>query len=229
MSTEYTIPVEKRSDLGKGSSRRLRREQGLIPAIIYGGESGPVSITLDIKDFIRQLKNEAFFAHIIELDMAGTSEKVVLKDLQRHPVSGFPIHADFLRIKTGQQITMRVPLHFINEDICVGVDRDSGRINHQLTDLEINCLPKDLPEYIEVDVAALEIGDSIHISDLKLPAGVESVALSHGDDQDQNYSVAVVLPPKLEVEEDEDEAPEPTEVEVAPKGSAKDQDESSDD
>ena len=206
MSTEFAIAAQARTDLGKGSSRRLRREQGLIPAVIYGGDTAPVSISLIRKDLVKQLENEAFYAHIIDMNLDGKSERVVLKALQRHPVSNFPVHADFLRIKTGHQITMKIPLHFINDETCPGVKTGGGNINYQVNELEVNCLPKNLPEFIEVDCASLEVGSSLHISDIKLPNGVESVALSHGPEHD--LALVAVLPPKGgSTEEGEEETP----------------------
>lgn len=194
MSTAFALEAKKRTLEGKGASRRLRRLEGAMPAIVYGASKEPVSISLMTKDFIRQLQNEAFFAHIIDLSIDGTNEKVVLKDLQRHPVSNWPIHADFLRVDTTHKITMKVPLHFINEDICEGVKTGGGSINHLSNDLDISCLAKDLPEFIEVDLAALTVGHSIHISEITLPAGVESVALSHGEEHD--LALVTVLSPK---------------------------------
>ena len=206
MSTEFAIAAQARTDLGKGSSRRLRREQGLLPAVVYGADKAPVSISLIRKDLVKQLENEAFYAHIIDMNIDGTTEKVVLKALQRHPVSNFPVHADFLRIDATHKITMKVPLHFINEDTCVGVKAGGGSINHQANELEINCLAKDLPEFIEVDCANIEVGSSLHISEIALPSGVESVALSHGPEHD--LAIVAVLAAKGGSTEAEEEASE---------------------
>jgi len=131
----------------------------------------------------------------------GSSESVILKDLQRHPAKAIIMHADFLRVDKNQKLTIRAPLHFVNEDTCVGVKMQGGAITHNMTELEISCLPADLPEYIEVDMAEVEVDQIIHISDIKLPEGVESVALSHGDDHD--LSVAAVHVPKAVVVEDD--------------------------
>ncbi len=179
--SEFEIVATSRDALGKGASRRLRRE-GLVPGIVYGAGKDPVSITVEQKEMFKHLANEAFFSHILSLDLDGKKEKVVLKDLQRHPYKQILLHLDLLRVSMDEKITMHVPLHFLNEETCVGVKTGGGTVSHMMTELDIICLPKDLPEYIEVDVAALNIGDAIHLGDLSLPAGVESAALAHGGD-----------------------------------------------
>ena len=171
-----------RSDLGKGASRRLRRNESLVPAVIYGGEKPAQSISLLAKDLAKLLENEAAFSHVLSLDVAGTKENVLIKALQRHPAKGFVLHADFQRVVAGQKLTAHVPLHFINEATAVGVKQQGGEISHTISEVEVSCLPKDLPEFIEVDMAAVEVGQTVHMSDLKLPKGVELVALAHGND-----------------------------------------------
>jgi large subunit ribosomal protein L25 len=210
MSTDFTLHAKGREDTGKGASRRLRRLAGEIPAIVYGGKKAATQISLSQKDVTKALENEAFYSHIISLDVDGKSEDVIIKDLQRHPAKAFVMHMDFLRVSKTTKLQTRAPLHFINEEACVGVKLGGGLIAHSMTDLEISCLPKDLPEYIEVDMADVEIGQTVHLSDIKLPKGVESVALSHGDDHD--LPVAAVNKPKA-VEEISDEAPEAPETE----------------
>ncbi len=194
MSDAFELEATSRADVGKGASRRLRRLEGKIPAIVYGGKEAPVNITLDHDDLWHHLENEAFFSHIINLKIDGSGQDVLLKDLQRHPAKNQVMHADFLRVDKNQAITVNVPLHFVNEDSCPGVKLQGGRISHSITELEIRCLPKDLPEYIEVDMGAVETGQVVHISDIKLPEGVESVALSHGAEHD--LSVANCAAPK---------------------------------
>ena len=201
MSDEFVLHAQSRKDLGKGASRRLRRNQDHMPAIVYGGNGDPVNISIQHKDMLKATQNEAFYSHIIELDIDGTSEDVIIKDLQRHPAKLRLIHADFLRIVKGQKITVNVPLHFVNEDQCKGVKMQGGQVLHSATDMEISCLPKDLPEYIEVDMINVELGEQVHLSDVKLPEGVESVALSHGPDHD--LSIAAVNAPKGSSEDDE--------------------------
>ena len=185
MSAEdFKLDVSIREESGKGASRRLRRESGLVPAIIYGGRKKPQSISIVYSEFIKHLEHEAFYSHIITLNVDGKEEEVILKDLQRHPSKTVIYHADFLRVSKTQKFNTKVPLHFINEATSTGVKLQGGQISHNLTELDISCLPKDLPEYIEVDLAEVEVGQTVHISDLKLPEGVESVALSHGADHD---------------------------------------------
>jgi large subunit ribosomal protein L25 len=209
MSTDFTLHAKGREDTGKGASRRLRRLAGEIPAIVYGGKKAAAQISLSQKDVTKALENEAFYSHVISLDVDGKSEDVIIKDLQRHPAKAFVMHMDFFRVSKTTKLQTRAPLHFINEEACVGVKLGGGLIAHSMTDLEISCLPKDLPEYIEVDMADVEIGQTVHLSDIKLPKGVESVALSHGDDHD--LPVAAVNKPKA-VEEISDEAPEAPET-----------------
>ena len=192
MSNEdFTLDAALRDDTGKGASRRLRREAGLIPAIIYGGRKKPTNITLSHNALSKHLEHESFYSHIITLNVDGKAEDVILKDLQRHPAKPIVLHADFLRVSKTKKFTTRVPLHFLNEDTCKGVKVQGGTISHTMTDLEISCLPGDLPEFIEVDLVELELGHSVHISDLVLPKGVESVALAHGEDH--NLPVANVF------------------------------------
>ncbi|MEK9713728.1 MAG: 50S ribosomal protein L25/general stress protein Ctc [Thalassolituus sp.] len=196
--SEFTIAAELRTDEGKGASRRLRRANG-VPAVVYGGKAGgndrkPVSITLKANELNKALENEAFYSSIITLSVDGKEEQVILKDLQRHPAKALIWHADFLRVSKSTKIKAHVPLHFLNEETCTGVKIGGGKIMHQLTSLDIICSAGDLPEFIEVDVAALEVGGVIHLSDLKLPKGVESLALSHGPEHDT--SVVTVIAPK---------------------------------
>lgn len=184
MSTDFILHAKGREDTGKGASRRLRRLAGEVPAIVYGGKKDPAQIKLIQKDVAKSLENEAFYSHIIALEIDGKSEDVILKDLQRHPAKNFIMHMDFLRVSKNTKLQTKVPLHFINEDNCVGVKLGGGIIGRSMTELDIMCLPKDLPEYLEVDMTDVELGQTLHISDIKLPKGVESVALSHGDDHD---------------------------------------------
>ncbi|MGQ9425817.1 50S ribosomal protein L25/general stress protein Ctc [Gilvimarinus sp. F26214L] len=195
MSTEdFTLNAEARADVGKGASRRLRREGGKVPAIIYGGEKEPENITIPHKDLVKQLENEAFYSHIISIKQGSNSQDVILKDLQRHPAKNQILHADFMRVSSTKKLQTKVPLHFLNEDICAGVKMQGGTIAHSMTELDVSCLPGDLPEFIEVDMAEVQAGQIVHISDLKLPKGVESVDLSHGADHD--LPVVTVNKPK---------------------------------
>jgi len=182
MQETFELNAEVRTDTGKGASRRLRRVNG-VPAIIYGAGTEPQMITLAHNELVHHLENEAFYSHILAMTVDGKSEKVVLRDLQRHPSKALILHADFMRIDEKVTLKMNVPLHFINEDKAVGV-KEGGLVAHLATDVEVSCLAKDLPEYIEVDVADLGMGGAIHLSEITLPAGVEIVALMHGADHD---------------------------------------------
>ena len=202
---DFVLEASPREDVGKGASRRLRRVSGTIPAIIYGADKEPTPITLQHKDILHAVENEAFFSHIITLKLGGQQESVVIKDLHRHPAKPYILHADFLRVSADHAITVKVPLHFINEDKAAGVKQGGGVINHLMNEMDVSCLPKDLPEFIEVDVLNLEIGDSLHISDLKLPEGVQSVDLQHGEESD--LAVVTIFKPREAVADTTDEAP----------------------
>ena len=182
MTAEFTLNAEARSDLGKGASRRLRRLASQVPAVIYGGDKAPQSISLLAKELAKLLENEAAYSHVLTLNVAGTAETVLIKALQRHPAKGFVLHADFIRVVADQKLTAHVPLHFINQETSVGVKQQGGEVSHSAVEVEVSCLPKDLPEFINVDMANVEVGQILHMSDLVLPAGVELVALAHGKD-----------------------------------------------
>ncbi|MGD2084088.1 MAG: 50S ribosomal protein L25/general stress protein Ctc [Chromatiales bacterium] len=182
MQEQFEITAEPRSDTGKGASRRLRRT-GMVPGIVYGADKDPVMISLPHNELIRHLDHEAFYSHVLDLKVGGQSESVVLKDLQRHPSKPFVTHVDFQRIAADHKIKMHIPLHFVGEDVAPGV-KQGGMISHAVTDVEISCLPQDLPEYIEVDVSAMEGGETLHLSDLKLPEGVVLTVLAHGEEYD---------------------------------------------
>ena len=182
MTAEFALNAEVRSDLGKGASRRLRRNVAMVPAVIYGGEKAPQSISLLAKELAKLLENEAAYSHVLSLNVAGSNESVLIKALQRHPAKGYVMHADFIRVVAGQKLNAIVPLHFINQETSVGVKQQGGEVSHVLAEVEVSCLPKDLPEFIEVDMAAVEIGQIVHLADLKLQKGVELVALAHGND-----------------------------------------------
>ena len=182
MTVEFTLNAEARSDLGKGASRRLRRLASQVPAVIYGGDKAPVSISLLAKEVAKLLENEAAYSHVIALTVDGAVETVVIKALQRHPAKGHVLHADFVRVVAGQKLTAHVPLHFLNQETSVGVKQQGGEVSHSAVEVEVSCLPKDLPEFINVDMANVEVGQILHMSDLVLPAGVELVTLAHGKD-----------------------------------------------
>ena len=208
MSDAFEIQAEVRQDKGKGASRRLRRLADKIPAILYGGTADPVSLTLIRKDLAHALENEAFYSHVITIDVAGDKQKAILKDLQRHPARNQVMHADFLRVSDDVMVKMNVPIHFNNEDRCHGVKMEGGIIQHSVTEIEVQCLPADIPEYVEVDMLEVNVGDILHITDIKLPKGVESVALLHGTDHD--LAIASIAAPKgaAAADEDDEAAPE---------------------
>ncbi len=194
MSDQFELNAEVREDMGKGASRRLRRHADLVPAIIYGGKKDPQPLTLIRKDLEKALENEAFYSHVLAINVAGSVEKAILKDLQRHPAKNRVMHADFLRVDDKVAIKVHVPIHFLNEKSCHGVKVQGGMIQHQQTDIEVLCLPTDIPEYIEVDMLDVQTGEIVHLSNVKLPAGVTSVALALGEDHD--LAIASVIAPK---------------------------------
>ena len=208
MSTNFTINAKSREDTGKGASRRLRRLTGEVPAIIYGGKKDAEKISILHKDITKALENDAVYSSIISLSIDGKAEDTIIKDIQRHPAKQIILHMDFLRVSKTTKLQTRVPLNFINEDTCVGVKLGGGLIAHTMTDIEVSCLPKDLPESIDVDMAEVDIGQIVHLSDLTLPNGVESVSLSQGADYD--LTVATVNKQKA-VEIDEPSESESTE------------------
>jgi len=206
MSDQFEIQAEVREDLGKGASRRLRRLSGHVPAIIYGGDKAPQPLSLVRKDLEKALENEAFYSHVLTINVGKDQQKAILKDLQRHPARNSVMHADFLRVNENKPIKVHVPIHFINEAKSYGVKTQGGIVQHQETDIEVQCLPKDIPEYIEVDMIKVEVGQIIHLSDIVLPEGVTSVALGLGEDHD--LAVASIVAPRggSETAEDESEA-----------------------
>ncbi len=194
MSQHIQVVAELRKDVGKGASRRLRRAGERVPGIIYGGGREPQPLTLIASELKKSMEKETFYSQILDVVVDGETQQAVLRDLQRDPASEKVQHIDFLRVSADQAIDVHIPLHFVNEDKCVGVKLGNGSIVHTTNEIVVRCLPKDLPEYIEVDMADLEVGQSIHLSDLRLPAGVASVELSHGADHDA--AVVSVLPPR---------------------------------
>ena len=197
---QYEIVAERRERLGKGGIRRLRRA-GQVPGVIYGAGKDVVPLAMNANTLKRQLENESIFSHILTVKVDGDSTQAVIRELQRDPVSTEPVHLDFLRVSATNEITMHVPLHFANEDVCVG-RKAGGVISHLTLEVEIACLPKDLPEAIEVDMAALEVGDSVHLSQLIMPEGVRLT--TSVEDAEHDHPVASVAEPqKLDLGEEE--------------------------
>jgi large subunit ribosomal protein L25 len=202
MSTEFQLTAEKREDMGKGASRRLRRA-GRVPAIVYGLDQAPEAISMTQNQVLKHLENEAFYSQIITVNLDGKSTQAVLRDLQRHPFKAYIVHMDLQRVDMNKPVHVHVPLHFINEEICVGV-KAGGMVNHEVIEVEISCLPRQLPEFIEVDIANLNVGESIHLSDLSLPADVSLLELARGADHD--LAVVSIHAKKGGAEESEGEA-----------------------
>ncbi len=182
MASSFEFDAELRAQSGTGSARALRRNKR-IPGVLYGAGGDPVNLSLDHNDVKKKLENEAIYSHVLKLNVGGKEESAILKDLQRHPSRSIILHMDFLRVSKSDKIKVHVPVHFINEDTCLGV-KSGGVVTHVLVDVEVSCLPGDLPEYIEVDLATVGIGESVHLSDLSAIKNVEIVALTHGEEHD---------------------------------------------
>ena len=215
---EYEVVAQPRDGLGTSASRRLRRT-GRVPAILYGGGKDPMPLSIEESRIKKQIENEAFASHVLTVKVEDEESQAVLKSVHRDPATERVIHMDFQRISASSEIHMHVPLHFINEEDSPG-KKAGGIVTHLLVEVEVGCLPKDLPEYIEVDMVSLDVGDSVHLSELALPEGVHVMALAHNPDNDQPV-VSVQHPQKLEAEpttEEEEfeelETPGPTPSEV---------------
>jgi large subunit ribosomal protein L25 len=198
MATIHEIPAESRTDEGKGASRRLR-QTGKVPAILYGGSDAPANIQLDHNTVFLASHNEWFYSAILDLALDGKKQKVLLRDMQRHPFKPQLLHLDFQRVDENKAIRIRVPLHFLNQEKSPAGKMAGVLISHALTDIEISCLPKDLPEFISVDLGELNVGDIVHISDLKLPGGVEIPELRLGKEHDAAVVTAQELKAEVEV------------------------------
>lgn len=208
MSDNIQLNAEPRSDSGKGASRRLRH-LGLVPAIVYGGDGEPVQISLKQNEFSHQLENDAIYTQVIDLQVGGDTEEVILRDLQRHPFKNKVMHADFFRIDKNTPIKVVVPIHVNNAEECVGVKMDGGMLTQLVTEIEIIALPKHLPEYLELDVENLNLGETLHLSDIKMPEGVEITAMLNVEEtehDDHDLGVLSVVKTRAEEEEVEDEA-----------------------
>ncbi|MBB3329940.1 large subunit ribosomal protein L25 [Halomonas campaniensis] len=205
--SDFTLNASVRNDLGKGASRRLRRANLQVPAIVYGGESAPQPISLEKSAFYKAIEDESFFSSVINLVVDGKSEQVVVRDLQRHPFKPLVTHADFLRVDATHEITINVPLHVVGEETCKGIKDDGGELHVLSNEVQISCLPKDLPDFLEVDITEVELGTTLHLSDLTLPAGVILVDLTHGEDHD-NAVLSITKPKVRGGEEDGEESAE---------------------
>tara|TARA_B110000285_G_C14924138_1_gene514099 strand:+ start:43 stop:735 length:693 start_codon:yes stop_codon:yes gene_type:complete len=209
---EFLINAEKRETKGTSSSRNTRR-LNLVPAIIYGAGSKEQMISLNKFEVNKHLESDGFYSQVLDVSIDGTKEQVILRDIQRHPAKQEILHIDFQRIRADQKINVTVPVNFINEEVSPGVKVSGGIVSHLVTELEIICLPKDIPENITVDMIDLELDHTIHLKDLTLPTGVELTLLQRDDDDAGEMGVVVIHMAKAEVEEEVlDEAPVASEV-----------------
>ena len=214
MADDFDLIAEFRDDIGKGASRRLRRE-GKVPAILYGGGRPPRNLAFDHNRVIQQLENESFYSSVLSVKVGDKEQAVILKDLQRHPAKRQILHMDLQRIREDEEIRMNVPIHFLHEDIAPGVKQGGGKVSHLMTDVEVVCLSKHLPEYLEIDIADLELNEMRYMSDIPLPEGVTIPALAQGEEADQPI-VSIQIIKEVVIEEEEGlEAAAPGEVPVA--------------
>lgn len=203
MATQLILEVTTRESLGSGAVGRLRRIDDGIPGVLYGAGQETVNITLPTRVLLKAMQSENFLSQIIELKLDGNAEQVVVRDMQRHPATENVTHIDFMRIREDQEIQVSVPIRFINEESCIGVRMNGGTITRNLVEVEVSCLPKDLPEAIVVDMEDVDIGSAIHLSGLALPEGVSIPTLGAGDDSDRDLAVASVSIVRVQVEEEE--------------------------
>ncbi len=214
MAEEFDLIAELREDSGKGASRRLRRA-GKVPAIIYGAGRPPRSLAFDHNKVLKQLESESFYSSVLNIKVGEKSQAAILKDLQRHPARNVILHMDLQRIVEDEEIRMNVPLHFIGEDVAPGVKQGGGNVSHLMTDVEVVCLPKNLPEFLEVDVSGLELDQMLHLSDIKLPEGVEVPQLAQGPEHDQAIvSIHVIKAAVVEEPAEEEAAAEAPEADA---------------
>ena len=220
MSNTNVLNAITRSDIGKGASRRLRREQNLIPAIVYGAGKPATSLSVDHNKVIKFLECESVYSSILTITVDEAPEQVVLKALQRHPYKPKILHMDFMRIDPNAKLHMHVPLHFTHAELSPGI-KDGGIASHSMTDVEVICLPKHLPEFLEVNIGHLELDGNMHLSEIALPEGVELSLFSHGADN-QNPVVVSIHKPRALVEEVAAEKVEAAESEAPAEGGAED-------
>jgi large subunit ribosomal protein L25 len=197
MKTSFELDAEFRETQGKGASRRLRHE-GKVPAILYGGHLGARALTLSHQKLVLMLDNERFYSTILSLKVGDQTQAAILKDVQRHPYKNAVVHVDFQRVEENERIRISIPLHFKGASVSPGVKTQGGMVSHMRNDVEVSCLPKDLPEFIEVDISGLSLNESIHLSQLKVPDGVSLVDLAKEDS-----AVVAIHSPRAE-------EPEPT-------------------
>jgi large subunit ribosomal protein L25 len=202
MSNVFEFVAESRGQSGTSAARSVRR-QGKVPAVIYGGHAEPRMLMLSHNEVVKRLEHEAVYSHVLDVNVDGKKEKAILKGVQRNPAKFQILHLDFLRVSMKEAIKVNVPLHFINEDSSIG-GKKGGISTHSMVDVEVSCLPAALPEYIEVDLAKLDIGETLHLTDLVLPKGVEIVVLNQGADHD--LPVVSMMASKASKEDSVDDA-----------------------
>jgi len=203
MSDDINVQATSRSVFGKGASRRLRRDN-LVPAILYGANEQPQALALKHNEVQKHLENESFYSQLLMLSVdGGDVVRTVLRDVQRHPFKQQILHLDFQRVVAGAELQVTVALHYLGEDVCPGVKNEGGLISHNDNEVTIACRPRDIPEFLEVDMSEMSVGDSAHLSDIKMPEGVRLVDLTEkGDDSDR--AIASVIKSRAAVEEDTD-------------------------
>ena len=205
MAEDFDLIAEFREDKGKGASRRLRH-QGLVPAIIYGGGRPPRNLQFDHNRVLQQLDSESFYSSILNIKVGEKNQAAILKDVHRHPARRQILHLDFQRVVEDQEIRMNVPLHFLGEEVAVGVKQGGGKVSHLRTDVEVVCLPRYLPEYLDVDISALELDEMLYLSDIKLPEGVTLTELAQGPGHDHPIVSIHIIKEVVIEEEVEEEA-----------------------
>ncbi len=228
MSDEFQLNAELRNVRGKGFARRLRREEDKIPAVIYGAKKDTQSISLRHNEVIKALENEAFYSHILTIKLPGKEEQVVIKDILRHPYKPKVMHMDFLRIKAKEKLTMQVPIHFIGEEDAPGL-KEGGVVSKSMTEVEVTCLPADLPQFIELNISELALEQTLHLSDIKLPSGVE-LTIAELDEEHDLPVIGIHVPrvAKADLEAEAAEAAEAeAEGEAKPEAEEKEEGESS--
>jgi len=215
MAEDFDLIAEFRDDMGKGASRRLRRE-GKVPAILYGGGRPPRNLAFDHNRVLQQLENESFYSSVLNVKVGEKQQAVILKDLQRHPAKRQVLHMDLQRILEDEEIRMNVPLHILNEETAPGVKQEGGKVSRLISDVEVVCLPRNLPEYLEIDIGQLGLNEMLYISDIPLPEGVEIPALAQGEEANQPIvSIHIIREEVIEEEEEGLEAVAAGEVPVA--------------
>lgn len=203
MADNLVLEIDRREPSSKNAVRRLRAAER-IPGIIYGAELEPAMISLANRDIARAMQSDSFFSQIIDLKLGSKSQQVVIRDLQRHPATNRVLHIDFMRVREDREIQVSIPIRFLNEERCEGVRLGGGIVSHHLIEVEVNCLPRNLPEYIEIDVEHLQLNQSVHLSDLTLPENVELVALMQ-EDTNRDVPIVSVQQPKGSLADEEED------------------------